>query len=1163
MLPNWALLLVSATYVALLFAVAYAGDLSHARTQRNGQQSRMQPWVYSLALGAYCTSWTFYGAVGRAAHSGWDFLPIYLGPLLVFTLGGTLLRRIVAVSKHHNITSIADFIGARYGRHQSLAMLVTIIATLGVLPYIALQLKAVAFGFEILAAAPAAQPATMPHGPTDTALVIALLLAVFAILFGTRQVVSSENHPGMVLAIAFESLVKLAAFLAVGLYVCFGLGDGIGTVYAQALRLPQLQVSLADTHWHAGFWVQTLLAALAVLCLPRQFHVAVVESSGTGDLKRARWVFPAYLLLVSAFVVPIAAAGLARLPATQAPDTYLLALPLAEGHALLTLAAYLGGFSAASSMVIVETIALSTMLSNELVMPALLRLRPLRLADGSDLSRLLKNIRRCAIVVIIAAACAYYRLFTAPGTLSAIGLLSFVAVAQFAPALLGGLLWRGGSHQGAMAGLVAGFLVWAYTLLLPTLLDATSSAQALLADGPLGIHWLRPQALFGFTGLDAITHGALLSLSLNTLGYALVSWRAKPGLAERLQAEPFVTSLESAPPASTPPATPATVGDLLALLGLVLGPERARAQIDAHCAQQGRSAPEPQERADRTLLRLTEHWLAGALGTASARLLLASTLRGRDMQPEDVIRLLDETSHAIVFSQERLRATLEHLSQGVSVVDKDLRLVAWNARYLELFGYPPELIHVGQPIENLFRHNARRGLLGPGAVETLVARRMEHLRRGTPYRHERALPGGMVIEIRGTPTPGGGFVTSYSDVTAYTEAQAALKTANDTLEQRVVARTAELAVASEAARRANEAKTRFLAAASHDLVQPLHAARLFLAAADPETDPTQQRALLARIGDSLSAAEQLLTGLLDISRLDANALPVQRQRFAADTVLAPLAHEFAALAASRGLRFRYRPTRLWLHSDPALLRRVIQNFLANALRYTSEGRVLLGSRRSGASLRIEVWDTGPGIAPAQQRLIFEEFRRLNPQDRVGERGLGLGLAISERIAQLLGHTLTLRSWPGKGSVFALTLPVTAAAAVAALPAGEARSEPQEKSVRVLVIDNEPLALEALRALLQRWGHTVLTAHDGDEARVQCGDAPPDLLLADYHLDDGESGLDVARRLHATWAREVPTVIVTADPTRTARDAAAAARFALLQKPVKPAALRALMQRLLP
>ncbi len=1173
MLSTGILLLVSVTYVGLLFAVAYYGD---RRAARRGAPSA-KPWTYSLALGVYCTSWTFYGAVGRAADSGWDFLPIYLGPLLVFAFGYPLIARLIQISKRHNITSIADFIGARYGRHQKLAMAVTLVVVVGVLPYIALQLKAVAFGFEVLSRPIGSGASVVIADPFhDSALFFALLLAGFSILFGTRQIVSSENHHGMVLAIAFESTVKLVAFVSVGLFACYGVFGGIGDAYGHALQLPQLARLPDGGSWTAGFVTQTLLAAIAILCLPRQFHVAVVESTSAADLRRARWVFPAYLLLISALVLPIAAAGLQLLPAGNAPDTFVLALPRATGHNGLALFTYLGGFSAATSMVIVETIALSTMLSNEVVMPILFnspRLR-LRLAQRGDLSGLLKAIRRCAILAIVCAAYLYYRLFAASGSLSAIGLLSFAAVAQFAPSVIGGLLWRGGSYQGALAGLTIGSAVWCYTLLLPALLEAFGTGGALLTHGPWGMSWLRPQALFGTEALDEITHGALWSTGLNLLAYIVVPWLASPGLRERLQASRF---LEDARELSLPmpPATrvSATVGDLLALLERFFGDERARSAFEDYAARQGRAPPSVDERVSPELARHAEHLLSGALGASSARLVLASALRGRDLQFEDVIRLLDETSHEIQFNRELLRAALENLPQGVSVVDKDLRLVAWNRRYVELFDYPPGLILIGRPIEDVLRFNVDRGLIAPRAGEgdpqAQVSRRLAFMRDGHAYTHERALPNGRVIETRGQAMPGGGYVTSYSDVTVYTATQRQLREINETLETRVAERTAAADEAKRAAERADQAKSRFLASASHDLVQPLNAARLFVASIDADSLPAEAALRVRQVGDSLTAAESLLGALLDISRLDAASQELSCEHVELARVLDPLAAEFAALAQSRGLDFRRVPSRAVVYTDPRLLRRVLQNFLSNAVRYTRSGRVLIGCRRAGTALRIEVWDTGPGIAPALQQAVFEEFRRLDTEAAGGERGLGLGLAIAERLARLLGHPLGLRSWPGRGSVFTITVPLGSRSAIAA-PMRLAQRHRQDRlaGARVLVLDNEPAVLDGMRALLSGWGCEVFGARDLAEARADYGARRviPDLALIDFHLDpdgaDQTTGIDVMQQLRGLWKAEVAGIVITADHTAAARAAAAAEGYTLLPKPVRPAALRALMSRVL-
>jgi Na+/proline symporter/signal transduction histidine kinase len=1151
--------------VALLFAVAYFGD-RHARIV--GAPAR-KPWVYSLALCVYCTSWTFYGAVGRAASGGWDFLPIYLGPVLVFVFGGPLLLRIIRISKRHNITSIADFIGARYGRHQPVAMLVTAIAVVGVLPYIALQLKAVSFGFEVLAGTPSDSPSLF-----DGAFTIALMLAAFAILFGTRDLVSTENHHGMVLAIAFESLVKLAAFLAVGLYACYGLRDGIEDAYRHALELPQVTSALGDGSWRIGFVSQTLLAATAIICLPRQFHVTVVENTVLSDVRASRWIFPAYLAIITLFVLPIAAVGLQQFSRASVPaDTFVLALPLAENNAWLTLGAYLGGFSAATGMVIVETIALSTMICNEVVMPLLLRSDRLNRLPGQDLSGLIKLVRRAGIVVIIALSYIYFRLFTGPGTLTQIGLLSFAAVAQFAPSLIGGVIWRGGRYRGVVTSLIVGFVAWGYTLLMPALLQASGNGADILTAGPFDIAWLKPQALFGLTGMDTLTHGVFWSLSLNLLTYIGVSLLRAPGLRERLQAAKF---LEEAVGAEAPerslPRSSATVADLRELVERFLGPDLTTIAFAQYSAKAGRDKLDREAHAGPELARYVEHLLAGVLGTSSARLVLSTTLRGHDMQPEDVVRLLDETSHAIQFNRELLRAALENLSQGVSVVDRNLCLVAWNQRYQQMFDYPPGMVMVGRPIEDLIHYNAQRGWLRSENIDSAVARRLAYMRAGRPHSHERELPHGTVLEIVGNPMPGGGFVTSYSDVTAHRRAQQALQEANETLESRVAERTreltklnAELAEAKFAAERANHAKTRFLAAASHDLVQPMTAARLFISSLDRDQLPHAAAPLVSQAEGALVAGENLLGALLDISRLDADAQEAHVEHFPLAQLVGPLAAEFTVLARDRGLHLCTANYHHIVHSDPQLLRRVLQNFLSNAIRYTKRGRVLLGCRRRGDSLSIEVWDSGFGIPLEKREEIFEEFRRLDVIDSDQERGLGLGLAIADRIARLLGHTLSLRSWPGRGSVFAISVPLGDLAKVSTAPtAAPMLAEDRLVGRRVLCMENEPAVLSGIEALLSSWGCETVAVRDRESAIgwVQKGEALPDILLVDYHLDRGESGLELAEEMQELWGSRVPSIVITADHTQEAQTAASAQGCQILRKPVKPAALRAVMNSIL-
>jgi Na+/proline symporter/signal transduction histidine kinase len=1162
MLSSWTLFTISTAYVGLLFAIAYYGD---RRAKLVGAPLR-KPWVYSLALAVYCTSWTFYGAVGHAASSGWDFLPIYLGPILVFVFCAPLLRRLVRISKRHNITSIADFVGARYGRHQPIAMLITAVAVIGVLPYIALQLKAVEFGFAVLSVS----VSSSSGGHLDNALLVAALLAAFAILFGTREVLSTENHHGMMLAVAFESVIKLVAFVAVGLFAVYMLRDGFVDAYRQAMLLPQVRDTMTNPQWQAGFVAQTLLAGVAIFCLPRQFQVVVVENTSIRDLDTARWLFPVYLAIICLLVMPIAEVGLLTFAGTGTEgDTYMVSLPLAEGQPVLALAAYIGGFSAATSMVIVETIAISTMVCNELVMPVLLRFGRIGRVPGQDVTRFIRLIRRIAIVVIVALAYVYFRLFTGPGTLTQIGLLSFAAVAQFAPSIIGGVYWKAGRYPGVIAGLAVGTATWCYTLLLPELLT-TRGARAFAEMGPFGIQWLSPHDLFGFGNLDPMTHGTLWSLGLNALAYICVSLLSKTSLHDRLHAARFLGQAAQAPEVRAPePHSAATIADLRELIECFVGPSHARNLIDGFVASGGKAAASPHERADPRLVRIVEHGLAGALGASSARLVMASMLRGRDMQLEDVVRLLDETSHEIHFNRELLRAALEHLAQGVSVVDSELRLVAWNRRYIELFDYPPALVVVGRPIEELMRYNADRGLLSNANIEYAVRRRLDFMRAGSAYTHERALPDGTVLEIRGNPMPGGGFVSTYSDVTLRKRSQRALEEANELLEARVSARTRELTALNNAlaeakldADRANFSKTRFLAAASHDLTQPITAARLFVTSLDSTSLPGQAASLIRSAESALTTAEALLAGLLDISRLDAGAEEVRLEHLEISALLEPLVGEFRLLAREKGLQLRYAGSSAVVYTDARLLRRILQNFLSNAVRYTRYGTVLVGSRRSASSLRIEVWDSGPGIPASRRHEIFEEFRRIEAPGTETQRGLGLGLAIAERTARLLGCDLSLRSWPGHGSVFAITVPLGERTRTATAPAAP-RDADRVFGAVVMCVENEMAVLTGIRALLSRWGCEVVTARDREAAleSIHLG-ASPDLLLVDYHLGGDVSGVELAQELLSKLSRVVPCIIMTADQTQQSKRDAAAHGFRMLHKPLKPAALRAMLNRML-
>ncbi len=1137
MMAGWLLMLVALAYLALLFTIAWLGE----RHPGLGQGPRWRPVVYALALAVYCSSWTFYGAVGTAARTGLGFLPIYLGPIVLLLFGWRILERLVLAAGRHRIVSIADFLSSRYGRARGLAAMVAVLATIAAIPYFALQFKAVGMSVGVLSGQPIAA-----DWYADPALYVALMLAVFAILFGTRRIDATEHHRGMVLAIALESLVKLVAFVAIGLLALAHL-PGSGGI---ATRIADSAGAFATSQLPAGFLAQALLAFTAIVCLPRQFHVAVVECQDPADLQPARWLFAGYLALVCALVLPIALAGQA-MPGAAAvsPDSYVLALPLAHDQPWLALVAYIGGLSAATGMVIVASVALSTMISNDLVMPLLLRNGLLQQAVAIERRVLL--VRRIAILVLALVAFAYHRHALDQAFLAQHGLLAFAAVAQFAPALIGGLYWRGASRRGAYAGLLTGAVLWAWCLLLPALLRGVPAYAGWLQDGPLGLAWLRPESLFGLSGWDPLTHGVFWSLLGNIAAFVFVSMRHRPLLQDQLAAADYLDPYAHRP-ATAPGMLVGKVrsSELLTLAERILGEQHARRAFQDHAAAQERPW-DPTQPADRALVQFTERLLASALGAASARTTLPSVLRGSGMELGEVVSLLDETSHALRYNREVLTTTLENIAQGVSVVDAEMRLVAWNGRSQQLFGYPDGMLYVGRPVVDLMRWNAERGEMGPGDVEAHIARRLEHLRAGTPHVFERVRANGQVIEMLGRALPGGGYVTSYSDITDYKRVERELREVNETLEQRVELRTRE-------AEAAQQSKTRFLAAISHDVLQPLHAARLFASALRESGDAGEQAHLATRMDASLRAAEDLLDGLLDVSRLDAGVLQPQWSDFDAVDVLRELHAQYAPTAAQRGLSLRvHAPEGLPVRSDRRLLRRALQNFLGNAMRYTHAGGVLLAARRRGDQVLLQVWDTGPGIPATHLEQIFEEFQRYDQPGERGERGLGLGLSICQRISAVLDHPLDVRSTVGRGSVFSIR--VGRAARALPLPPPRPRLATTDASLaglRVLCVDNDPEILAGMQALLGRWQVEAQCASTVDEA-LALADTAPEVLLVDYHLHDRLDGLDTLDALRAACG-PIPGALLTADGSDALKRATADRGYPLLTKPIRPASLRAFL-----
>jgi Na+/proline symporter/CheY-like chemotaxis protein len=1160
MLQGWVVIAVALAYIGLLFLVASYGD----RRRGLGRQGRTRLLIYPLSLAIYCTSWTFFGSVGSASRTGYEFLTIYIGPALMIGLFSPLLVRIVRLAKAQNTTSIADFIAARYGKGQAVAATVALIAIVGTIPYIALQLKAVSSSLETILAhvSPGAGVSRPLLG--DIALFVALSMATFAVLFGTRHIDATEHQDGLMLAIATESIVKLFAFLAVGIFVTFWMFGGPGALFEAARQSPQTDGIFMRQPPFDTLLATTLLSFVAIILLPRQFHVAVVENNNEGEIKRAAWLFPLYLVAINLFVVPIALAGLLMFPAGAVDsDMFVLALPLQTGSNILTITAFVGGLSAATAMVIVESVALSIMVSNDLIMPLVLQRREALISGRENVGLLLLTVRRLAIFAILLLAYMYYR-SAGDAQLFAIGILAFAAIAQLAPTFFGGLIWRHATASGAIAGMSVGIIVWAYTLLLPTFADIGVLGQHILTDGPWGLAMLRPQHLFGLE-LSPLVHGVVWSLSLNLLCYVGFSMRRAPSPIERLQANIFVPSdLAPIAPSFRLWRSSVMVEELATTVARYLGEERTRSAFESFAGTH-RISLEPKEEADFRLVRHAEHILASAIGAASSRLVLSLLLRKRTVSTKAALKLLDDANTAIQYNREILQTALDHVRQGIAVFDKDLQLICWNRQFGEILDLPPSLIRVGSGLADILHFNGRRGDVAPDRIDDFVQAQIERYVSGREPFLERFAEPGMVIEVRANHMPDGGIVTTFTDITASVAAAEALERSNETLERRVRERTEELtrlnaalARAKGEADEANISKTKFLAAASHDILQPLNAARLYVTSLIERQGGRDDSRLVDNIDASLEAVEEIFGALLDISRLDTGAMRPEFASFRIDELLHQIELEFAPLARTKGLDLTFVPCSLVVRSDRRLLRRLVQNLVSNAIKYTPSGRVLVGGRRRGDQLRIDVYDTGVGIPESQQRDIFVEFHRLDQGARIA-RGLGLGLSIVERVARVLACKIEVDSTAGRGSRFSVMVPLSNAVAINLPPRDEIRFDPSQLvGTTALCIDNEPSVLDGMETMLHGWGCEVIKAPDLAIALAALEESPtaPNGLLVDYHLDQG-NGIEAIMALRARCG-DLPAILITADRSPAVREQARAQGIQLLNKPLKPAALRALL-----
>jgi Na+/proline symporter/signal transduction histidine kinase len=1158
LLPGWAIFAAAFGYLLALFAVASYGD---RRSQASLAPDRGRPIVYALSLAIYCTSWTYFGGVGLASQRGLEFTGIYIGPILVFTLGMPFLRRIIELAKAEKITSIADFIAARYGKNATVATIVATIALVGAIPYIALQLKAVSASVSAMI-----NPSDYGIGSgnlyfLDLPFIVTIVLAFFATMFGTRHTDATEHQDGLILAIAMESVVKLVAMLSLGIWVIWFLFAGPADLWEKTLG-NSLAISSLHYETPLGRWITLIvLSSFAIVMLPRQFHVTVVENRTAKELRLAGMLFPLYLVAINAFVIPIAIGGVLSFNGSGNADLYVLSLPLEGKMPIASLVTFTGGFSAATAMVIVESVALSIMISNDIVMPIFLRQK--LMGSGShrhDFGKRLLRIRRTAIFAVLLLGYGYYRSTDTAAGLASIGLLSFAAIAQMAPALVGGLVWRRANARGAILGLVSGFIAWAYLLFLPSLggPDYSYVSTAVLSFVFPGI------AAFAGPGADPLVNATVLSLLLNLAGFIFGSLTRNARPLERIQAGIFVKRRSRSQFATRGWKTRVSVGDLKTAIASYLGEERMQRSVDTYQRTAGRRLEDDQP-ADMALIHFSEQVLGSAIGSSSARLVLSLILQKMEDASADTAWLLDQASEALQYNQDMLQTALSQMDQGIAVFDSHHRLTIWNRRFRQLLDMPETVGQVGYPLADIVAILIQRGDVAIGEQQQ-ITRNFLTLDKPFPL----VLGGGeRIIEVRSNAMPDKGFVATLTDITQRVAADRALKRANETLEQRVAERTAELTrvnrqldEARASADEANIGKTRFFAAAGHDILQPLNAARLYSSALVERLGDGDSGSMVRNIDSALESVETILGAVLDISRLDTGAMKPRVTVVPLASLLERIETDFTPMAREKRLKLIVMPTTLKVRSDPHLLRRIVQNLVSNAIKYTLTGKVLVGARRRENSVVIQVMDSGIGIPASKFRTVFREFTRLDEGARTAS-GLGLGLSIVDRVARVLDHPVELRSSPGRGTDFRVTMPLDLsepATGNSAIAVTE-RTAHSLKHLAVLCIDNEARILEGMRLLLSGWGCEVTEADSLETARLLAAKRQaPDLVIADYHLGDG-TGIEAIHVLRDAFGGDLPAMLITADRSPEVRAEAEAFGIGLQQKPVRPAALRAYLAQI--
>ena len=975
------MLFIILSYLLLLFSVAYFAE----RKEQQGRSVVSNPYVYSLSLAVYCTSWTFYGSVGKAANSGLSFLTTYIGPTLMAALWWIVLRKIVLLSKENRITTISDFISSRYGKSLGLSILVTIVAVVGITPYLGLQLKAIMTTFSLLSG--------RPEGSHFAGWSISLLLGIFAIIFGARRLDASERHGGLVLAVAFESAIKLVAFLSVGFFVTYGLFNGFGDIFGRISQGPYALLMKIGEGSPVSFleWMSlTFLSMMAIMFLPRQFHVAVVENYSADHIKKAMWLFPLYLFLINIFVLPIAYGGLLLGDIPSTADYFVLSIPLHHGHPLLALFVFIGGFSAATAMVIVESVALSTMVMNSFVMPTFWDLRAFK-----DFSAVMLNIKRVVILGCVLLGYSFAVYIGDYYSLVDIGLKSFEAVTIFAPSMLLGLYWKGGNKKGAIAGILAGFGIWIYTLLIPALMRAGIIVPGGLMESVFNSRMLNPTALFGLEGLDRWSHSLFWGLLLNLLCYVSVSIFTRQSDAETRQAIIFVDSYSPLQFSQT--QRPVDIAEIEDILGQYIGPSEARDAVEGFLKRNNLDRGAVTSAGLQKLRQEAERILSGALGPSISTLIFQDrmvltheeALRVSDsiQQISRSLRLsrqeLAEANRQLAMLKEFSENIIESLPLGVATLDESLRVTYWNSG-MEMITGVEKSDALSEEAKDLLKCLEPR-LFNPGVQEGEVTCKRNF--------EPQIILKGYLSRLTGAQK---GYVLVLEDITEKKK-----------IEEELFRATKHASVG------------RLAAGVAHEIGNPLASISSLVQELQTENGASFEQESLSTINTQVHRIARIVRNLGDFARLyPRQKMPTDLRDILENTLnLVRYDKNFRKIDIRTDVESTPQ-----LKIDPDQIQQVFLNLVLNARDAMPDGGNLdISIKRANGQVEMRFADTGQGIDAEVRDKVFDPFF----STKGPTKGTGLGLSICYSIIKDHGGTIEIDSEKGKGTLFIIRIPVEA------------------------------------------------------------------------------------------------------------------------------------------